>query len=215
MGDFFDVILSFPTVLFTFLLGVLAVYWLAVVVGGADLDLLDADAELDAGDSDAGGLTSVVSALGLQGVPITISLSILVAVSWFVCLVGTVVVGTDRTGALAVGLLVVVLGVALFVAWTAARLLAVPLRAVLGPQRNTHRIDFVGRVCIVRTARVTAAYGQAEVAADDGGSATIQIRTDDPAVDLTSGSRALIHGYDPEHEFFWVSPAGAELDPLS
>lgn len=215
MNDFFDVILSFPTVLFTFLLGVVAVYWAAVVVGGVDLDLFDTDVDVDPDvDGDAGGLGGLLATLGLHGVPITVTLSILIVVAWFVSLVGTALVGSDRTGVLAVGVLVAVLVVAVICAWTVARILAGPLRRVLGPQRSAHRTDFVGRVCVIRTARVTAVYGQAEVTADDGGTATVQVRTERADIDLTNGMRALIHGYDAEHEHFWVSPADAELDPL-
>src|SRR4051812_49976174 len=75
MGGFVDAALSFPTVMFSFLLAVVVLYWLAVLFGGADTDSLGGDA--------FGGL-------GLGGVPVTVALSLLVAVAWFVSLAGTV-----------------------------------------------------------------------------------------------------------------------------
>jgi hypothetical protein len=49
-------------------------------------------------------------------------------------------------------------------------------------------------------------FGQAEVTAQDGSSAIIQVRqTGEHA--LTFGKRALIFDYDTDGEFFWVAPA--------
>lgn len=214
MSEFFDTVLSFPTVLFTFLLVVVAAYWLLVVLGGADVDLLDADVDVDV-DADGepeGALAGLLASLGLHGVPITVSLSVIVVVAWFVSLVGTVLVG-DGDGAGIVALLLGVLVVALVVAWSIARAIAVPLRRVFSAQRPDRRSDFVGKICTIRTAHVTNAYGQAEVRADDGSTATIQVRTETLDDTLVAGTRALVHGYDVDGEHFWVSHVDASLDP--
>ena len=41
MLEFLQAMLGFPTVVFTMLLGVVAVYWLFVIVGALDLHVLD------------------------------------------------------------------------------------------------------------------------------------------------------------------------------
>jgi hypothetical protein len=53
--------------------------------------------------------------------------------------------------------------------------------------------------------RVTRTFGQAEVHADDGSSAIVQVRQAG-ADDLHAGVVALLYQYDPESEFFWVIP---------
>src|SRR5512139_3663215 len=85
-GDFIGLVFSFPTVLFTFSLVVVIAYWAFVVLGALDLDLLDGDIDVgvDAGagsdgGSDGGGLSGVAGWLRLGGVPVTVTLSLLIA----------------------------------------------------------------------------------------------------------------------------------------
>ncbi|MGC5013106.1 hypothetical protein ACLQ2R_20295 [Streptosporangium sp. DT93] len=196
MGPFVDAALSFPTVLFTFLLLVIVVYWVLVVAGvfGFDDDA-----------SEATGAAGLMSGLGLGGVPAAIAVSLLVAVAWFVSLVG----GTLFTGTPA--LVAVLLG-ALLCAWACTRLIVVSLRRLVPKERLPSRADFVGRACVIRTGRVGRDFGQAEVTSADGSSALVQVRqTGDE--DFAAGSTALIFAYDSPGEFFWVMPYDAELDP--
>ncbi|WP_433086979.1 hypothetical protein ACQP1P_14665 [Dactylosporangium sp. CA-052675] len=178
--EFLDAILGFPTVLFTVLLAVVIAYWLVVLLGGADTDLLDAGA-------------------GLLGAPIAVGLSVLVPVAWFVSLAGSAVV----RGALP---RVAVLLVALAAGWLAARLAAIPLRRLTPATGGDSRTAFVGRSCVIRTGTVTESFGQAEVTADDGSSAIVQVRQTG-ADSFAAGSPAVIYEYDRDGEFFWVVPA--------
>jgi hypothetical protein len=190
MGDFVDAALSFPAVLFTVLLAIVVVYWLLVLIGTLDVEMGD----LDLGDG-----------IGLGGVPVTVTVSALATVAWFVSLVGTVLIDGFSTlpKVLAgIGVLVIALVAGLFV----ARLVAVPLRRLYVTGGEASRNDFVGRECVIRTGRVTDDFGQAEVTAADGSSAIIQVRqTGEHA--LANGHRALIFDYDNDGEFFWVAPA--------
>jgi hypothetical protein len=88
MGEFVDTALSFPAVLFSFLLVVVVGYWALVLLGGAGLDVLDADDPTGAGH-DAGRLAG----LGLGGVPVTVAASPLIAIAWFMSLAGTALLG--------------------------------------------------------------------------------------------------------------------------
>lgn len=185
MGDFVDAALSFPTVVLTVLLAVVVLYWVLVLIGTLDVEIGD----LDLGDG-----------IGLGGVPVSVTISVLTVVSWFVCLAGTVLLGHDTL--VGIGVLVVSLLIGLF----AARLVVVPLRKLYVTGGEASRSDFLGRECVIRTGSVTDAFGQAEVAAADGSSAIIQVRqTGEHA--LTNGHRALIFDYDIDGEFFWVAPA--------
>lgn len=207
MSEFLDAALAFPAVLFSFALVVVAVYWLIVLVGGAEVDALDGGEGVDSGAS-AGGGAGVFAAFGLGGVPVTVVLSLLTVVAWFVSLTGAALFGNPT-------LRLLVLPVALVAAWAVTGALVRPLRRLAPAEQGISRSDFVGRVCVVRTGRVDSDFGQAEVTADDGSSAVVQVRTDDADAtgNLTSGSTALIFDYDAEGEFFRVAPFDPALDP--
>ncbi|MEV0808925.1 hypothetical protein [Micromonospora sp. NPDC050200] len=204
MTGFLGTALSFPTVLFSFLLLVVVGYWLLVLTGVLDLgDDLDVD----------GVPGGVLAGLGLGGLPSTIVFSLIVAVAWFVSLAGTALL--DGLGFGAVARIVVSVGVlvaAVLCAWLVTRLLAVPLARLFPTGTESSRHAFVGGLCTIRTGRVTADFGQAEVTAADGSSAVVQVRQpgDEP---LRAGSSALIYDYDVEGEFFWVMSAGIAFDP--
>ncbi|GAA2374702.1 hypothetical protein [Nonomuraea africana] len=176
MPAFVDAALTFPTVLFTFLLVVVVGYWLVVMFVGGDADL-----------------DGVQLPLGLGGIPATVAFSLFVALSWFVSLAGVVLLGHGP----------LVLGAALAAGWVGTKALIIPMRRLFPEQREPSRHDFVGRRCVVRTGRADAAFGQAEVTAPDGSSAVVQVRTTGGDV-LTRGQAALIFDYDAEGEFFWV-----------
>ncbi|MCU7722277.1 hypothetical protein ODJ79_00960 [Actinoplanes sp. KI2] len=79
------------------------------------------------------------------------------------------------------------------------------LIGLLRPTAPDSLADFVGRTCVIRTGRVTRTFGQAEVHADDGSSAIVQVRQAG-ADDLHAGVVALLYEYDPEGAFFWAIP---------
>lgn len=209
MDEFLNAALGFPAVIFGAALVVVVCFWLLVLAGAADQHSFDSD--LDSGT------------VGLGGVPVTVSVSLLVVVAWFGSLSGTVLLHhVSAAGATRAVLTVAVLAASLFLAWGAVRLLAHLLRRYLPAQPPPSRLDFVGRVCTIRTGSVSAAFGQAEVAAADGSTAVVQVRQARRAGHLAgrhaeellvSGSTGLLYAYDEEGEFFWVSPYDAALDP--
>ncbi|OLF05808.1 hypothetical protein BLA60_34015 [Actinophytocola xinjiangensis] len=186
MGDFFDAALSFPALPLTFLLAFVVLYWLLVLLGTFDVELF-------AGDGSFG------DGLGLGGVPVTVTASVLIVVGWFATLAGGLIFDGVVAG---VGAIVV----GLFLGLLAARAVATPLRRLYATGVEPSRNDFVGRECVIRTGRVSADFGQAEVTAADGSSAIVQVRQTGEH-QLTSGHRALIFDYDIDGEFFWVAPA--------
>ncbi|MFB4319821.1 hypothetical protein [Actinomadura sp. 21ATH] len=201
MGEFIDVALGFPTALFTFPLIVVAGYWLLAAVG---LDVLDADTGAGVGDA--------LAAARLGGAPVTVAMSALVAVAWFASLAGSAL---GVPGA-------VTLPAALAASWLATAALVRAVRRFVpagwAAAAGGSRRDLVGRTCVIRTGRVGADFGQAEVTADDGTSAVVQVRVPDSDLAvagraepgaLTRGSAALIFDYDPAGEFFWVMPYDA------
>ncbi|SEU33326.1 hypothetical protein SAMN05421811_111157 [Nonomuraea wenchangensis] len=184
MGEFFSTVLSFPTVVFSFLLVVVVGYWLIVVTGVLELD--DGDAVW----------------LGLGGAPAGVTLSLLIALSWLLCLIGSQVVSG--------GPLIAVPFAAAGLAWLVTRGLLKPLRRLVPDGDRHSRGDFVGQPCVIRTGSATPDFGQAEVAAADGSTALVQVRTTG-ADRLSRGDRALIFDYDKDGEFFLVMPHESEI----
>lgn len=233
MGGFVAAALAFPTALFSFALVVVVGYWLLMLFGGLGFDALHgghgvghhvghlghtghgghaghvvagrgAGGHHGTADAAHGGSGShhhggVLDRLGLGGVPVTVAVSLLVAIAWFVSLAGTVLTsGAPARGG--------VFAVALAAAWAGTRTVVRPLSRLFPEDRPVTRGDFVGRVCVIRTGRVTADFGQAEVAAEDGSTATVQVRTTAETPGLTAGRTALIFDYDEEREHFLVAP---------
>lgn len=177
MGQFFAAALGFPVVVLSVLLVVVVAYWLLVALGAADADWV----ELDIG-----------------GVPATVGISLLIAVSWFACLAGTVLLEPSTPVGAAV------LAGSLLVGLVLVRLVMTPLKRLFPADPPASRLDFVGRPCVVRTGRVTRTFGQAEVTAADGSSAVVQVRQ--PGADpMTAGTTVVIFDYDADGEFFWVA----------
>lgn len=210
MSDFLRAALEFPAVLFSFALVVVVAYWLFVLVAGVGADALDGGGDIGTTAPDAGAAGSAGSTglFGLGGVAPSIVISLLIAIAWFLTLTATVLTGDDR-------LRIAAVPVALVVSVLVTRVLVRPLRVLALPESGiTHR-EFVGRVCVIRTGRVGTDFGQAEVTADDGSAALVQVRTGDAddARRLTAGSRALIFDYDVEGGFFRVMPCDPALDP--
>lgn len=215
MDEYLAALIAYPTVLFTVLLGLAVLYWLSVSLGALDVDVLDGDAALDAAGEagegalegaaeSASGVATLLGALKLRSVPLTVSLSFVVFYGWLLCFLGMQWVA-PLLGALpawAVGTGVLVAASALAVLLTSMTIR--PLVPVFETHAARGRTDLIGHFCTIRTGRVDATFGQAE--ADDGGAGLLlSVRCDRPNR-LGRGDRALIIDYDPKREAFLVEP---------
>ncbi|MGA5407220.1 hypothetical protein ACPCSC_08135 [Streptomyces lavendulocolor] len=199
MDEFWQATTTFPTVLFTAALVVVVGFWLLVLAGAAGADGFDAD--VDAG------------ALGLGGVPVAVSASLLIVLSWFAALTGSVLLARAPWPAALVHLLGAALACAsLLGSWWATRALVRPLAKLFPDEPGPSLHDFVGSTCTIRTGRVDADFGQAEVAARDGSTAVVQVRRNDGGP-LALGSTGLLYAYDDDGAYFWVTPFDDVLDP--
>lgn len=222
MPELIDASLRFPTVIFTIGLGIALVYWLFVMLGALDIDLLgggDASGAAkgigdavggakgageavkpDVGDGDGG----VFKFLGLAGVPVTISVSVIFLLGWVLSLLA-MHYGADALGTLGgwlsplVLLVVIVLGVPL------AGLLVRPLAPMFEFKAGKSNQDYVGATCTITTGHVDDEFGQATI--EDGGTVlVIPVRCDSKGA-LTRGARALVIEFDPARQAYVVEPA--------
>ena len=73
MEIFLQTVLSFPTVLFSFMLCLAVIYWAVVAMGMLEVDLLDFEADSLLDSAHAGeGLAGLLIKFKLNGVPVTL-----------------------------------------------------------------------------------------------------------------------------------------------
>lgn len=230
MNGFVDVMLSFPTVIFTVLLGIAVIYWLLVILGALDHDLGDpgglvhgADQALDgahgaldgAGEAVHGSLDhhgsaeafGILGILGLHGVPLTMVLTVIVLVGWAVSGLATTLLRGALPEHWLSGVLqwIVAGGVglsALAAGMLCAAVVLRPLRTVFKTEPGRYKHTLVGTVGVVTTQRVDARFGQAEVRADDD-YVLVQVRCEQEN-ELRKGSRVLIFEHDAKNDVFHV-----------
>lgn len=215
MQAFLDIALGFPTVIWSALIGVVLVYWLFVILGALDLELLDLDIDFDAeGDFDvdvdgaavdgsASPLAQLAGALGIGKVPVTILVTFFTFAGWVLSYFGTLyATPVIRFGA--VGALLFAASFALAIPAMAA--MAHPLKKVFETKTRRGGADLIGQVCEVTTGSVSERFGQARY--DDGGAGLLLKIRCDSENDLGRRAAALIIGYDREGDVYLVEPYG-------
>ena len=95
--------------------------------------------------------------------------------------------------------------VAPMLALPATSLVIRPLAPIFAPKRATTKQDLVGKVCTVRTGKVTDRFGEATLA-DGGAGLVLRVRVDTNDTKLARGDQAIIIGYDEEAQEFMVAP---------
>lgn len=211
MDSITTIIGSYPTVIFTVLLGVVLLYWVLALVGlvdfehgGIEIDLSH-EMDLHADDADLTDLASYVVAFGLNGVPFSIVISLIVLFSWlFTGLAAQYLLPYIPTSLLTflVGTAIMVLGFCLAIVVT-ARVIR-PMRGLFVTHNARSNQSLVGLGCKILTGEVTEKFGRAEVAVND---ATINIRVwaNSPNA-LAKGARAIIIDYDAATSSYQVEP---------
>jgi hypothetical protein len=198
MISFLDAASSFPSVIYTVLLGVVLVFWLLSLIGIVDLDsgpVIEAELHTDADVDEIGDLASYLVALGLNGVPFSVVLSLLVLVSWTVtCLAAMWLLPLVPTSLLRIVAGLVVMLFALAVAIPVTARLIRPLRGLFVAHTAISNAALVGQACKVLTASVDEKFGRAEVAMR-GASVNIRVWAETPNT-LGKGSLARILDYD-------------------
>ncbi|HUQ01376.1 MAG TPA: hypothetical protein VM261_02725 [Kofleriaceae bacterium] len=221
MNQLLDASAQFPTVIFTIGLGVCLIYWVFVLLGALDIDLLgDATGgakggveglkgiKIDHGhdaDVDGGGFWH---SLGLATVPITISVSVIMLLCWIGSLLA-MRYGSSTVGNLAGWLPAVVLLAVILVGIPLAGMLVRPLGPVFEIKQGKSNRDYVGHTCTITTGHVDDGFGQATI--EDGGTVlVIPVRCDRSGV-LGRGHKALVIDFDGARAAYVVEPTPEAL----
>jgi hypothetical protein len=194
MDAFLSAALSFPTVVFTVLLALFAIYALLTVIGAIDLDLPDADLP----DSPIEG---VLNFLGIGDVPVAIFGAFATIFAWLASFAAMQFLPQTTLVKIAVGIGAALLGLRLG-SWSVW-----PLRRVFATVGAPGRQAIVGKICTIRSLQVSEQSGSAEVA--DGGAGFIAEVRCFRENELTRGSKAIVYDYDSKEGIYHVGP----IDP--
>lgn len=184
MDPFYQNIASFPTIVFTILLLVVVFYWAVAMLGLIEIDVLDFDlteTELNSPDkvaiNNVDALAGLMLKFGLTGVPVTIIISILALISWFICyflvhfsqaLMINSVIG------FAINIVIFLLS--LISAALLTGLLIKPLKPMFKQVEQSTIKKIIGQVATVKTSKVDNNFG--EVNLEDGGAGLVlKVRT--------------------------------------
>ena len=200
---------AWPTVVYTALLGVAAIYWLLAMTGLVDFENgLEMDADLGgdaAGDgADWGLLAGYLVAFGLNGVLFSIVFSLLAATGWFLTGMGSLLLPPLEPAWLLVlvktGVLIAAAALSVIISAQLVR----PMRRLFVTHQALGSADLVGQTCKVLTGVVDARQGRAEVAR---AGASINIRVwAQSRHSFSKGDLALITQYDAASHRYLIEP---------
>lgn len=178
MDVFLQIALSFPTLIFSVLLGVAVLYWLMAMIGLIDLEILNFAPLPDGLDLDAGGLAGLLMKWGLDGVPVTLIATGFIFFGWLI----TYFVDLLLLQHLGTGVIRFVLGSglllgAVILAMPITGLALRPLSPLFSKLKPTDSESLLGRTAIVRSPNVSETQGTANL--EDGGAGLVlQVRAD-------------------------------------
>lgn len=210
MNDFLLTIFSFPTVIYTVVLGVAALYWLCAALGLLELEVLDVDLpEVDgqlhahAEHSFAETFAGILLRLGLNGVPVTIVITFIAIVGWFISYYLSyfelVLLGYGWVR-FVVGIPILIFSLYLAVLITAQ--LIKPLRKLFAKTEQFVEKKILGQTAIVRSSKVDAHSGEASF--DDGGAGLILKVRSMGEEQFVRGDRVVLLEYSAEEYIYRV-----------
>jgi hypothetical protein len=175
----------------------------AALEGGAKAALEGGGDVHASGDgADHGG--SFLEVLGFGGVPVTVSVSFVVFLSWLLSLAfarpAKEALGALPGALVSGGLAALCLAVGLVLAGLAVR----PLRPMFAVHQAPRRAELMGRVCVIASGRVDGRFGHATF--EDGGAGLLLNVVCDKDNQLKRGEKALILGYDAARDAYEVEP---------
>ncbi len=201
MSAFLAAVLSFPTVIFTVLLGFFLLYALATVVGAADSEWLDGVLGVD--DVNDSAFEAALNWLGVAGIPVMVFAGVSTVFAWLASYTADRSLPDSALIDTGIGFASALTG--LLLGGLAVR----PLRSVFTTAPARRRNELVGKVCTIRSLRVDDQTGTADV-----GDFVAEVRCFRPN-ELTLGSSAIVYDYDSESGVFHVGPLDASITSSS
>jgi len=147
---------------------------------------------------------SIFEVLGFGGVPVTVSVSFVVFLSWLTSLAfarpAKEALGALPGAIVSGGLAALCLAAGLVLAGLAVR----PLRPMFATHQAPRRSELMGRVCVIASGNVDGKFGHATF--EDGGAGLLLNVVCDKDNQLKRGEKALILSYDAARDAYEVEP---------
>ncbi|MES9993417.1 MAG: hypothetical protein ABW098_15815 [Candidatus Thiodiazotropha sp.] len=209
MDSFTDVISSYPTSVYTVVLGIMLVFWIFAILGMFDIDILPGDAGDDVFDGDIEfdaempGFIGLLHTLGLTGVPLTLVISIIALLgfilSYFASIWILLPLGSDLLRYL-IGTAILAASCAVAIPITAQAIK--PMKPLFVKHYAPSKRDYIGHPCVVTSSTVNSEFGIGTVETR-GAPLQIDIRTQAGEV-YAKGETLRIAEYDPAKDSFEV-----------
>ncbi|VUD69368.1 hypothetical protein TDB9533_04735 [Thalassocella blandensis] len=211
MDPFYNIILTFPVIVFTCLLILFTFFGLIAVLGLIDLDFLNFDGpDIDGGLDGSEGLTSshvlagIMMRLGLVGIPMPLVFFLVSLIGWilsFLIVEYTFHFIPDGIVQFIVALAVLV-GVLYAAAMITGKLLN-PFRDFFKTAHQEVQKVIVGQSALVRTSIVNTEFGEATV--NDGGAGLIvKVRSYKSEEEFKRGDKIVLLEYVAEENIYKV-----------
>jgi len=206
MDPFYQNVSSFPTVIFTFFLVLFMLFWLVAVLGVVEIDafdLPDIDMDSDANHVTPDAIAGLIMKFGLHGIPITITLSIVNLLAWFLSYYAVYFLG----GVMGDGVFYFLFSIAIFfsalyVAVKVTSFIIAPLKPIFKKMEQSTEKLVMGQTAVVRTSRVDAGFGEAVL--EDGGAGLILKVRSVGGSEFKKGDRVVLLEYIVEKNAYRV-----------
>lgn len=212
MDNFLASLFAFPTAIFSVAMGIAVLYWLLVIVGALDIDLLHiGDHDLvghHETDHDAHAGTNpnaILEFLRVGQVPITIILSIFTFLGWVVCLAATTFVRPIVPGWSWWLFGLVALAAALVAAFVGTGIAVAPLAKVFSLDGQPRADDLVGKMVEVTSSEVTPRFGTARHDRPSGEDLILNVQCE-AHHNLKRGDQAVVLDYDRNLGVYRIAP---------
>lgn len=223
--DFFHQIFSPPMLLFTVMLLIVLLYWIVVICGMIDIEILDfGDVDLDldvdidgavediaegAGEAIEGAsntastMQTILGFLNIGTVPVTIVISVVVFQMWVMAYLANMFLPNFLKNLVpllvfAAVLFILLFIVSLFIAGFTTR----PFKNIFKIHTTHGHGHLVGKICKVKTSNVTPSFGQGEIVVKNS-HLLLSIRAEEKN-DLKKGDEAVILKYNSDKDTYNV-----------
>jgi hypothetical protein len=203
--EFLNTALTFPTVVFSVLLIIVILFWLITIVGLADIDMFEADVELETQANTASTL-GIFNNLGLSEVPLTVSASIIIMTAWLISIYSQAwFLAEFKSHSLYYVFGALIILACSIISLPISALITKPLRRFFTSKQTANKHDFIGLECTIATSKVTQTFGQARVTLQ-GAEQLIEIRVQDPTHQFNLGDTALLIEHLVDSRSYVIAP---------
>jgi hypothetical protein len=201
--DFLNTALTFPTVIFSVLLIIVIIFWLVTIAGLADIDMFEADVEIESQTNAA--TSGLFNSLGLTDIPLTVSASLMIMSSWLISTYAQTWFLPNENNNLYYLFGITIMLVSSILALPITSILAKPLKRFFTSKETATKNDFVGLECVIATSKVTDTFGQARVTFQ-GTEQLVEIRIQDDTHQFNLGDNAILIEHMSENHSYIIAP---------